>query len=51
MYGLGDLMDEICKIDVVCICFIISYFCDFDDCLIEVFVKGGNFVDYIYLFV
>lgn len=44
-------MDEFCKVDIVCICFIMSYLCDFDDYLIEVFGKGGNLVEYIYLLV
>lgn len=51
MYGFGDLMDELRKIDILRICFIMSYLCDFDDCFIEVLVKGGNLFDYIYFLV
>ncbi|MBM7701947.1 tRNA (N6-isopentenyl adenosine(37)-C2)-methylthiotransferase MiaB [Metabacillus iocasae] len=48
-YGLGDLMDEIRKIDVARIRFTTSHPRDFDDYLIEVLAKGGNLVDHIHL--
>ncbi|MDQ0245770.1 tRNA-2-methylthio-N6-dimethylallyladenosine synthase [Bacillus fengqiuensis] len=48
-YGLGDLMDEIRKIDVARIRFTTSHPRDFDDHLIEVLAKGGNLVDHIHL--
>ncbi len=41
-YGLGDLMDEIRKIDIPRIRFTTSHPRDFDDHLIEVLAKGGN---------
>ena len=40
--GLGDLMDEIRKIDIPRIRFTTSHPRDFDDHLIEVLAKGGN---------
>lgn len=48
-YGLGDLMDEIRKIDIPRIRFTTSHPRDFDDRLIEVLAKGGNLVDHIHL--
>ncbi|MEJ9232513.1 tRNA (N6-isopentenyl adenosine(37)-C2)-methylthiotransferase MiaB [Peribacillus butanolivorans] len=48
-YRLGDLMDEIRKIDIPRIRFTTSHPCDFDDHLIEVLAKGGNLVDHIHL--
>ncbi|MGM7681619.1 tRNA (N6-isopentenyl adenosine(37)-C2)-methylthiotransferase MiaB [Cytobacillus sp. Hm23] len=48
-YGLGDLMDELRKIDVARIRFTTSHPRDFDDRLIEVLAKGGNLVDHIHL--
>lgn len=48
-YGLGDLMDEIRKIDIPRIRFTTSHPRDFDDLLIEVLAKGGNLVDHIHL--
>jgi len=48
-YGLGDLMDEIRKIDIPRIRFTTSHPRDFDDYLIEVLAKGGNLVDHIHL--
>ncbi|MFC3882312.1 tRNA (N6-isopentenyl adenosine(37)-C2)-methylthiotransferase MiaB [Bacillus songklensis] len=48
-YGLGDLMDEIRKIDVARVRFTTSHPRDFDDHLIEVLAKGGNLVDHIHL--
>ncbi|WP_336883085.1 tRNA (N6-isopentenyl adenosine(37)-C2)-methylthiotransferase MiaB [Priestia koreensis] len=48
-YGLGDLMDEIRKVDVARIRFTTSHPRDFDDHLIEVLAKGGNLVDHIHL--
>ncbi|WP_042348813.1 tRNA (N6-isopentenyl adenosine(37)-C2)-methylthiotransferase MiaB [Bacillus massiliigorillae] len=48
-YRLGDLMDEIRKIDIPRIRFMTSHPRDFDDHLIEVLAKGGNLVDHIHL--
>src|SRR5690625_1185075 len=48
-YGLGDLMDELRKIDIPRIRFTTSHPRDFDDRLIEVLAKGGNLVDHIHL--
>ncbi|MBN3545767.1 tRNA (N6-isopentenyl adenosine(37)-C2)-methylthiotransferase MiaB [Fictibacillus barbaricus] len=48
-YGLGDLMDEIRKIDIPRLRFTTSHPRDFDDRLIEVLAKGGNIVDHIHL--
>ncbi|MGY3717424.1 tRNA (N6-isopentenyl adenosine(37)-C2)-methylthiotransferase MiaB [Sutcliffiella cohnii] len=48
-YGLGDLMDEIRKIDIPRIRFTTSHPRDFDDHLIEVLGKGGNLLDHIHL--
>ncbi|MFT9598825.1 tRNA (N6-isopentenyl adenosine(37)-C2)-methylthiotransferase MiaB [Mesobacillus sp.] len=48
-YGLGDLMDEIRKIDIPRIRFTTSHPRDFDDYLIEVLAKGGNLMDHIHL--
>lgn len=48
-YGLGDLMDEIRKIDIPRIRFTTSHPRDFDDHLIEVLAKGGNLMDHIHL--
>ncbi|WP_026692403.1 tRNA (N6-isopentenyl adenosine(37)-C2)-methylthiotransferase MiaB [Peribacillus kribbensis] len=48
-YGLGDLMDEISKIDIPRIRFTTSHPRDFDDHLIEVLAKGGNLVEHIHL--
>ncbi|MDX8365146.1 tRNA (N6-isopentenyl adenosine(37)-C2)-methylthiotransferase MiaB [Cytobacillus sp. IB215665] len=48
-YGLGELMDELRKIDVARIRFTTSHPRDFDDRLIEVLAKGGNLVDHIHL--
>lgn len=48
-YGLGDLMDEIRKIDIPRIRFTTSHPRDFDDRLIEVLAKGGNLVEHIHL--
>ena len=41
-YGLGDLMDEIRKIDIPRIRFTTSHPLDFDDRLIEVLAKGED---------
>ncbi|MRX70677.1 tRNA (N6-isopentenyl adenosine(37)-C2)-methylthiotransferase MiaB [Bacillus lacus] len=49
MYGLGDLMDELSKIDIPRIRFTTSHPRDFDDRLIEVLGKGGNLLDHIHL--
>ncbi|GAA4701478.1 tRNA (N6-isopentenyl adenosine(37)-C2)-methylthiotransferase MiaB [Brevibacillus fulvus] len=48
-YGLGDLMDELRKIDIPRIRFTTSHPRDFDDHLIEVLAKGGNLVEQIHL--
>ncbi|WP_066173202.1 tRNA (N6-isopentenyl adenosine(37)-C2)-methylthiotransferase MiaB [Bacillus marinisedimentorum] len=48
-YGLGDLMDELRKIDIPRIRFTTSHPRDFDDRLVEVLAKGGNLVDHIHL--
>jgi tRNA-2-methylthio-N6-dimethylallyladenosine synthase len=48
-YGLGDLMDELHKIDIPRIRFTTSHPRDFDDHLIEVLAKGGNLVEHIHL--
>jgi tRNA-2-methylthio-N6-dimethylallyladenosine synthase len=48
-YGLGDLMDEIRKIDIPRIRFTTSHPRDFDDHLIEVLAKGGNLMPHIHL--
>ncbi|WP_449540089.1 tRNA (N6-isopentenyl adenosine(37)-C2)-methylthiotransferase MiaB [Ferdinandcohnia sp. Marseille-Q9671] len=48
-YGLGDLMDEIRKIDIPRIRFTTSHPRDFDDYLIEVLAKGGNLMEHIHL--
>ncbi|MBB6452842.1 tRNA-2-methylthio-N6-dimethylallyladenosine synthase [Salirhabdus euzebyi] len=48
-FGLGDLMDEIRKIDIPRVRFTTSHPRDFDDRLIEVLAKGGNLMPYIHL--
>ncbi|MFC5463685.1 tRNA (N6-isopentenyl adenosine(37)-C2)-methylthiotransferase MiaB [Lederbergia graminis] len=48
-YGLGDLMDELRKIDIPRIRFTTSHPRDFDDYLIEVLAKKGNLVEHIHL--
>lgn len=48
-YGLGDLLDELRKIDIPRIRFTTSHPRDFDDRLIEVLAKGGNLVEHIHL--
>lgn len=48
-YGLGDLMDDIRKIDIPRVRFTTSHPRDFDDRLIEVLAKGGNLLDHIHL--
>ncbi|MEI2400901.1 tRNA (N6-isopentenyl adenosine(37)-C2)-methylthiotransferase MiaB, partial [Paenibacillus phytohabitans] len=48
-YGLGDLMDELRKIDIPRIRFTTSHPRDFDDHLIEVLAKGGNLMEHIHL--
>ncbi|WP_232697160.1 tRNA (N6-isopentenyl adenosine(37)-C2)-methylthiotransferase MiaB [Brevibacillus daliensis] len=48
-YGLGDLMDELRKIDIPRIRFTTSHPRDFDDHLIEVLAKRGNLVEQIHL--
>lgn len=48
-YRLGDLMDELRKIDIPRIRFTTSHPRDFDDHLIEVLSKGGNLMNHIHL--
>ncbi|SHN17113.1 tRNA (N6-isopentenyl adenosine(37)-C2)-methylthiotransferase MiaB [Gracilibacillus kekensis] len=48
-YGLGDLMEEMSKIDIPRVRFTTSHPRDFDDRLIEVLAKGGNLLDHIHL--
>jgi tRNA-2-methylthio-N6-dimethylallyladenosine synthase len=48
-YGLGDLMDELRKIDIPRIRFTTSHPRDFDDHLIEVLAHKGNLVEHIHL--
>ncbi|SEO31115.1 tRNA-2-methylthio-N6-dimethylallyladenosine synthase [Amphibacillus marinus] len=48
-YSLGDLLDEIRKIDIPRVRFTTSHPRDFDDRLIEVLAKGGNLLDHIHL--
>lgn len=48
-YGLGELMDEIRKIDIPRVRFTTSHPRDFDDHLIEVLAQGGNLVEHIHL--
>ena len=48
-YRLGDLMDELRKIDIPRIRFTTSHPRDFDDHLIEVLAKKGNLVEHIHL--
>lgn len=48
-YGLGDLMDDMHKIDIPRVRFTTSHPRDFDDRLIEVLAKGGNLLDHIHL--
>ncbi|QQK76309.1 tRNA (N6-isopentenyl adenosine(37)-C2)-methylthiotransferase MiaB [Salicibibacter cibarius] len=47
--GLGDLMDEIRKIDIPRVRFTTSHPRDFDDHLIEVLAKGDNLLEHIHL--
>ncbi|MFD1018265.1 tRNA (N6-isopentenyl adenosine(37)-C2)-methylthiotransferase MiaB [Thalassobacillus hwangdonensis] len=48
-YGLGELMNEIHKIDIPRVRFTTSHPRDFDDRLIEVLGQGGNLLDHIHL--
>ncbi|MBS4207523.1 tRNA (N6-isopentenyl adenosine(37)-C2)-methylthiotransferase MiaB [Bacillus sp. FJAT-50079] len=48
-YRLGDLMDDLRKIDIARIRFTTSHPRDFDDHLIEVLAKKGNLVEHIHL--
>lgn len=48
-YRLGDLMDELRKIDIPRIRFTTSHPRDFDDHLISVLAQGGNLVEHIHL--
>lgn len=48
-YGLGELMDDIHKIDIPRVRFTTSHPRDFDDYLIQVLAQGGNMLDHIHL--
>ncbi|KEQ27465.1 tRNA (N6-isopentenyl adenosine(37)-C2)-methylthiotransferase MiaB [Paenibacillus tyrfis] len=48
-YGLGDLMEEVRKIDIPRVRFTTSHPRDFDDRLIEVLAEKGNLVEHIHL--
>lgn len=48
-YGLGDLMEELRKINIPRIRFTTSHPRDFNDHLIEVLAKGGNLMNHIHL--
>ncbi|MFZ3579808.1 tRNA (N6-isopentenyl adenosine(37)-C2)-methylthiotransferase MiaB [Virgibacillus sp. DJP39] len=48
-YGLGELMDDIHKVDIPRVRFTTSHPRDFDDHLIEVLAQGGNLLDHIHL--
>lgn len=48
-YRLGDLMDDVRKIDIPRVRFTTSHPRDFDDHLIEVLAKGGNLMEHIHL--
>ncbi|GMX62077.1 tRNA (N6-isopentenyl adenosine(37)-C2)-methylthiotransferase MiaB [Paenibacillus elgii] len=48
-YGLGDLMDEVRKIDIPRVRFTTSHPRDFDDRLIEVLARKGNLMEHIHL--
>jgi tRNA-2-methylthio-N6-dimethylallyladenosine synthase len=48
-FGLGELLEEIQKIDIPRVRFMTSHPRDFDDHLIEVLSKGGNMMDHIHL--
>lgn len=48
-YRLGDLMEELRKIDIPRIRFTTSHPRDFDDHLIEILAKRGNLVEHIHL--
>src|SRR5690625_3490094 len=48
-YSLGDLMDDLHKIDIPRVRFTTSHPRDFDDRLIEVLAQGGNLLDHIHL--
>ncbi|SDI95393.1 tRNA (N6-isopentenyl adenosine(37)-C2)-methylthiotransferase MiaB [Natribacillus halophilus] len=48
-FGLGDLMDELRKIDIPRVRFTTSHPRDFDDRLIEVLAKGDNLLEHIHL--
>lgn len=48
-YRLGDLMNDLRKIDIPRVRFTTSHPRDFDDYLIEVLAKGGNLVEHIHL--
>src|SRR5699024_9708000 len=48
-YCIGDLMNDMHKIDIPRVRFTTSHPRDFDDHLVEVLAKGGNLLDHIHL--
>ncbi|REB90502.1 radical SAM protein, partial [Staphylococcus pseudintermedius] len=48
-YGLGDLLVDISKIDILRVRFTTSHPWDFTDRMIEVIAEGGNIVLHIHL--
>lgn len=48
-YGLGDLLEDIAKIDIPRVRFTTSHPWDFTDRMIEVIAQGGNIVPHIHL--
>lgn len=48
-YGLGDLLEDISKIDIPRVRFTTSHPWDFTDRMIEVIAEGGNIVPHIHL--
>ena len=48
-YGLGDLLEDISKIDIPRVRFTTSHPWDFTDRMIEVIANGGNIVPHIHL--
>lgn len=48
-YGLGDLLEDISKIDIPRVRFTTSHPWDFTDRMIDIIAKGGNIVPHIHL--
>ncbi|MEJ7553048.1 tRNA (N6-isopentenyl adenosine(37)-C2)-methylthiotransferase MiaB, partial [Staphylococcus hominis] len=48
-YGLGDLLEDISKIDIPRVRFTTSHPWDFTDRMIEVIANGGNIVPHVHL--